>query len=64
MKISEETLEEIRKEIPKKLQDNWVGVQNSFKNEDGTFMDFTELDEVLFQIIQFYRGKNNSNNSK
>ena len=57
MKIQEKQLEEIRKEIPKELQDKWVSVQNSFKNEDGSFVDFTELDELLFQIIQFYRKK-------
>ena len=58
MDISDETLEEIRKELPKELQDKWVKVENSFKDEDGLHIDFTELDEVLFEIIQFYRKKN------
>ena len=55
--VSEKELEELRKELPQELQDEWVKVQNSFKNEDGSYMDFTELDEILFKIIQFYRKK-------
>lgn len=57
MEVSEKTLEEIRKEIPKELQDEWVKVQNSFKNDDGSYVDFTEIDKILFKIIQFYRKK-------
>jgi len=58
MSIDEREIEEIRKEIPKQIQDEWIRVENSFKNEDGTYIDFIELDELLFKIIKFYRKSN------
>lgn len=54
---TEKQLEEIRKELPDELQHKWTEVKNSFKDEGGNVFDFTELDEVLFDIIQFYRKK-------
>ena len=57
MEVDRKEIEEICKEIPQELQKKWISVENSFKNEDGTYVDFTELDEVLVKIIQFYRKK-------
>ncbi len=53
--VTDKQIEEIRKEIPKDLQERYVKVQNSFKDEEGLHIDFTELDLILFEIIQFYR---------